>query len=355
MALDGTLLGNPNSFSGDPSAMTLFEYARQSNSPMVKAIIRSIYLTGNVNQDIPYKTMRTIERAGERYTGASMPRVDYVPFNQDPIGSTASPEPYRERVWRVLNEMDHDVIFDEDENGIPGWQEEKAQLMMDSWAIKANDYFINNNHATGDTNAPIGLKARLADATARIPSDLIVAANGGSGIDLSSSSSNIGLNANLLMLAIDNMFTAMGNKDGSGTVIYGAGIGINQISFALRNLPQGGGWRITTDNYDREIEKYRQAKITDLGRKIDQQTPVISVSEDVNGNIVNGGKYTSLYFVRYGASYFSGWHFRPPQLGPVMTKPNTVTKYRVLRYEHGYWVPNTRAIGRISGVKIIPG
>jgi hypothetical protein len=98
---------------------------------------------------------------------------------------------------------------------------------------------------------------------------------------------------------------------------------------------------------------FRGARIRDVGRTVDQSTRIITNTETTAGAADGTGKTTSIYAVRYGSKYFSGWQYdslRPQNLG--LDPTNGVMYNAVVDWSVGFWQSHTRAVARLFNIKM---
>lgn len=347
MSLDPSLLTSTGSFTGDPAALTLADLARYLDSTRSQATIKTLYEMGNALGDCPFITDEgALEQKVKRFTGKSIPRSDFMPPNLDPRAAKFTPEDYLEKAYIVRNFVDVDTVYLRAKNQIQNIQQMTPSMYLYSFTKKYNDYLINNDHITGDILGPVGIKYRLADPLNPLPADLVVNAGG---LDLSSAVT--AANAIQATFLFDEMFTSMDTDTGEGIVGYTNHFLKNAYNRALKVIPGGGGYNTTKDNFDRREDRYAGAKITDLGRKVDQISPVVGL-ENSDGTPNASGNYTSIYFVRYGSEQFHGWHWGAPSWDKAGVIDNRITSRMFFEYIFGWMNPNLRSLGRIYGIKV---
>jgi len=89
----------------DANALTLSEYAVQSNDPLVMKITFSLHKMANILQDIPLITKKTLVQNGVRFVD-NLPAVNWGQINQAPAVTRGKPSPYQEQIWLVRNQYD---------------------------------------------------------------------------------------------------------------------------------------------------------------------------------------------------------------------------------------------------------
>jgi len=333
-------------------AITLDQYAKFANNPLITAATMSLYDTTNVMKDIPLRTIPTIKVNGARYTflNNSAPNVNWVPLNTDPVLTQAIPVPWEEQLYLVRNGFRLDKRLKDDKNQYT----DPLKSMFDAWmkalAYDFNYKFLYNDHVTGDANAPVGINTRLVDPAYESPSDLLIDAGG---VDMSSALTSS--TANRFINVLQSAFDHLGAFDGENCVIYCGDSLVRAFEQGVRALGSGGGFSMTKDAFDRDIPTYKQAKIRYIGRKMDQVTQIITPTELATGAQSTSGTYTSLYVVRYDDDHLHGW--QPESLKPTYLGLNPITGVTynvVVDWGIGLIQQDIRSFARVYDIKVSP-
>lgn len=332
----------------DSSSLTLSDYALTSNSPLVQKITYSLLMNGSVLQDIPLKNYQSMVANGVRFLGSEgAPTVAFRALNADPSVTKSVPSAYQEQAYINSNNFDIDNVLLDDVNSI----QDPFAVQMGAYTkfltYKWNDVFINNEHITGDSHAPVGLRFRLDNAGSYdIPSEMKFAA-GGSTIDISA-----GSNGDALIESVQQMLDIMGAPDGNGVVLYMNELTRRKMDRAIRKLGTTGGFALNTDQFERRVYMYNGAVVRTIGRKADQTTQIITSTETTAG-ADGSSNYSSIYGVRFGDEQFSGWQFRSLEsafFGPFLLQ-NGVQKRITFDWPVGFWQESVRSISRMYGLK----
>ena len=332
--------------------ITLSDYALMSNSPIVQKISYSLIQNGSVLADLPMKQYKSMVANGVRFLGSGLVSVTSRSLNEDPASGRSVPTPFQEQAYILSKNFDVDKILLDDVNSIqdPWTVEIGAYLKALTYGV--NDRFINNDHVTagGDAKSIVGLRYRLDNpGDYSIPAEMKLDA----GVDLSGTISVT--NANKMIEVIDQLLQNMGDSEGNGVVLYCNDILRRKLNTSVRTLGAGAGFATTTDAFGRQITTYRGAKITSLGRKADQTTPIISQTETAAG-AQTGGTYTSIYGVKYSldGDGLYGWEFRSMEeaISPARILDNGTQWRMTFDYPVGVFQENVRAVGRIFDVKV---
>jgi hypothetical protein len=338
-------------------ALTLADYAAISNDNLVKEITKSLHKTWNALKDIPLQTSPSLRQVGMRYLNANIPAPNWTGINSEPVAFRSKPKSYEEQLYLVRNKLTVDRRLLNQPNSIIDPIEAQVQMFLEGFAYDFNDKFINNDPSVSSGgNTPDcfpGLNYRLKNAADYdIPAEMIVAsqdisannttglfASGGTGV----------ANANKFFADIQSLFDAMNSPDGDGIVLYMSELAKRQVEMAVRVMGIGAGFDITQDSYDRPVEKYKSATIRTVGRKSDGVTPIISNTQTI-GSLASA-KATSIFAVRYGTGYVTGWQsepFKPKYLG--LSNENGIMHNVLFDWGVGLWIPHTRALGRLDCV-----
>lgn len=331
----------------DASSLTLSDYALMSNSPLIQYISNGMLVLGNVLQDMPLVVDPTMQRQGMRWLGDNNNAENWRKLNEESTVTKSVPSPFQEQSYIRNNAFDVDTFISLDRNQIVEPFAGQLQKWMMDFTYGFNNIFINNNHITGDADAPVGLRWRLDNAaTYGIPTEMKLSA---AATDISA-----GSNVPKLTYYIDNMLIRMGAPEGDGVVIY-----VNEqvktlIDFGLKLAGTAGGFKTTQDAFDRSVTQYKNAKIRVIGRKADQTTQIITATEDTGG-LDASSTYSSMYFVKYGTeNAFYGWEFRSLEssvIGPFLL-PGGTQERMVVDWAVGLFQEHPRSIGRIYNIKV---
>jgi len=337
----------------DSSALTLGEYATSSNDPIVHKITFSLHNTLNVLQDIPLQTQPTFIRKGVKFID-NLPSVNWKPLGSIPTVTKGKPTPYEDQVWIVRNQFQVDEMVQNEQNSIGNFLETQIDAWMEAFQYDMNTKFFLNAHdgsggVTGDPNGPVGLKFRLDNAsTYGVASEMKIDF---AGTDMTTSMT--ATTANTFIENLQQVLDYMNTTTGDGVVIYMNDTLKRRFDRAIRVAGLGAGFAATKDAFDRSVDTYKNAKIRDVGRQVDQTTRVLGNESATGAAWTSGSKYTSMYAVRYGAGYFGGWQYRPLKPQRLGLDPTNGVAYNVVvNWAVGFWQEHTRAIARGYDIKI---
>lgn len=335
----------------DSNAYSLADYALNSNSPLVRAISYSLIQNDNIIQDLPLLTKKTLIANGVRFEG-NLPSVNWAPINSEGVTTKGTPTPYSEQLYLIRNYIDVDEMYVEEENSIVDPRAAQVEAYLKSVTYDFNDKFFNNDHISGNVNAPVGLRFRINNgSTFGVRPENII--NGG-GLDLTQATLvTTPSNGNKLLEFMDQLLWSVDSPTGAGVVIYANEVWRRRFAFAVRGMGTAGGFATTQDQFGRMIDTYKGAKFRDPGYKADQSTRIVPNTENSDGT-AGSSTYTSIYAVNFGTDHFYGWQFKDlsdavEDLGRI----NNGAIYRTyIRWAVGMMNASTRSIGRLYGLKM---
>lgn len=334
-------------------ALTLADYASLSNDPLIKEITKSLHKTWNALKDIPLSTNPSLRQTGMRYLNANIPTPNWTGLNAEPQTFKSKPKSYEEQLYILRNKLTVDRRILDQPNAIVDPVESQIQMFLEGFAYDFNDKFINNDPtstAAGNSGDCFpGLNYRLRNAVDYdIPSEMIIQSQNISSTQLFTTGATGGAySANKFIADLQNLFDNMNAPDGDGIVLYMSELTKRQIEMAIRVMGIGAGFDITQDSYDRPVEKYKNATVRTVGRKSDGVTPIISNTQTIG--TLTAAKATSIFAVRYGTGYVTGWQsepFKPKYLG--LSPENGIMHNVLFDWGVGLWVPHNRALGRLD-------
>jgi len=346
--------------------VTLADYALMSNQPLVQAVSMSLIDYGNILQDVQLTTKQSLIANGTRFEG-NLPTINWRPLNSEGVSVHGQPTPYQEQVYFMTNYVDVDKYIVQDQNQISDPRATQTALVLKALTYDINFTFFKNAHdGTGDANAPVGLRARIDDAASANkfgvrPENKIDC--GGSAADISQAGVTAKTGAAFFEM-LDLLLWSVDSPDGSGVVLYMNDYLRRRIDAVLKFMGTSGGLDQTRDQFDRSIERYKNAVIRDPGVKADQSTRILagnaiaagsgSVGETATGADSTGASanFASIYAVNYSTDHFFGWQFAPPNVQDLGLIYNGAIYRTLIDWAVGLVNASTRSIGRLYDIKI---
>lgn len=331
----------------DANAMTLAQYAVLSNNPLVKAVSFSLIDCGTAMADIPFVSKKTLIANGVRWEG-NLPSVTWGSINSLPGVTSGTPKPFQEQAYIMRAAVKVDKTLVDEENQIADPRGTQLAAYMKAFAYDFNDKFINNDHASGDANSLIGLKARIDGglqygvwSSAKIDAG---------GVDLSKATMTAAT-ANSFIEFLEQLLWTVDSPNGDGVTLYMNEVMKRRFATALRIMGTSGGFAITQDQFGRTVEKFMNAVIKDIGYKADQATRIITNTETSTG-ASGSSTFTSIYAVNYGMEHFYGWQYEPVAANDIGLLNDGVTYSTVIDWTGGVINNNIRSIARLYDIKM---
>lgn len=339
--------------------ITLADYAQMSNNPLVRAISYSLIDNGSVLQDIPLVSKKSFTINGARFEG-NLPTVNWSQLNAEGVTTKGTPTAYQEQVYILRNYIDVDKYIVEEENAIVDPRASQTEAYMKALTYDVNYKFIKNDHITGDVNAPVGLKYRVANGGAFgvRPENSIDAG----GVDLSLAGMTQAT-ANHFLVLLDQLLWSVDSPEGTGVKLYMNEVAKRQFAAAIRVMGTSGGFDVMQDQFNRTIQMYKGAVIRDIGYKADQSTRIIA-GNGVSGSGATGetaagadstgasATFTSIYAVNYSTDHFFGWQFEEPNVQDLGLIYNGVIYRTLVDWAVGLVNASTRSIARLYDIKL---
>lgn len=355
------MAGSAGLFSSN--ALTLADYALHSNSPMVRRVAMSLIDYGNILQDVPMTNKKSLIANGVRVEG-NIPNINWTPLNSEGVTIKGQPTAFQEQAYLFRNYVDVDKLLVEDENQIQDPRAVQTQIVLKARTYDLNYKFFKNDHASGDSNAPVGLRYRIDNGgTFGVRSENKIDAGG---LDVSQASLvTTPSNGNKMIEYLDQLLWSVDAPDGAGVVLYMNDYMKRRLHFMLRALGTSGGLDITRDQFNREIMSYKNAVIRDPGVKADQTTRIIlgpgaagvsgqngETAAGADGTTNTSPNYTSIYAVNYSDEHFFGWQFEELNVQDLGLVYNGVLYRTLIDWAVGFMNVSIRSLGRLYDIKI---
>lgn len=332
-------------------SMTMAQWAAMSNEPLVQAVTWSLIEAGSVMaRDIPFLNNESLYVNGVRFEGG-LPAIKWAQLNEEGVTVSMAPSPFQEQVFIIRNQVDIDEYLVRDKNAIRDVRSTQLEGLLRSIAYDFNEKFISNRHDTGEPNAIVGIRNRIANgSTYGVRSENLI---NGNALDLTAATlASTPQNANTLLELFDQMLFSVDAPDGSpSVVIYCNEVFKRRLNRAVRGLGTAGGFAQSQDMFGRTVDTYKSCQIRDIGRKRDQSSLIITNTESANG-LAESSAHTSVYAVNYADGHFGGWQFDPlaaRDLGLL----NSGMQFRAfVSWAGGLINYNTRSLARIYGLKM---
>lgn len=336
----------------DQNALSLSEFATQSNDPDAAEAAFVFIKASSVFTDLPLITDPTMKKNGNRFID-NLAGPTWVPLNTEGTTVKSKATPFSEEIWIMRNYIDVDEILAADKNAAGNFVNQQATAYLKGTAFDLNDKFINNNHTTGDANSFVGLRARLDNPTIYGNNPACKISCGG--VDLSDSGQTAAT-SNTMISYLQQGLDEMGESEGDGCTAYFNDDTMRRIEKGVRMLGAGGGWDMTKDAFGRQLLTYRNCKVRRIGRKAPlaggvQTVQIISSTETAAG-ADGASTFTSGYIVKYGEDSLCGWQPWALKPRPKYNLDSGVIERVVFSWAFGIWQEDTRAAVRLYNIKV---
>jgi hypothetical protein len=331
------------------NALTMAQYAIMSNDVPVAAVTNSLIDNGSIlARDIPFVNKQSLIMNGVRWEG-NLPTINWSQINAEGVVTSGTPTPYQEQAYISRNLLDVDKFLLMDQNQIIDPREAQLSAYLKAWAYDFNWRFINNAHnaATGtDTNAPVGIRARIDNGTQfGVRAENKIDA-GGVVLTASATAATFGA----FLEFVDQLLWSVDSPDGTGVVLYAN----NQMQWRWNRLARQfsgqGGFSTATDQMGRTLTMYRNAVVQDPGLKADQTTRIITSTETAAG-LDGSSTMTSIYAVNYANDHFIGWQMQPLLATNIGQLEAGSTFRTLVDWAGGLMNLSTRSLGRLYDLK----
>jgi hypothetical protein len=269
-------------------AFTLAQLAKIEKQALKRGVMLNILRFCRIMETFPFENVSALDNIAVRWS--SLPDVA---FRKIGAGYTASEGDYdqiHESVYAFGGDINLDRIFGKVKNTIVDPRKDQVKMKTKAMAYKFNDYLINGDHAT-DADGFEGLKKRVAGMPSR-QTVYVAAAASAAHVPITDATT-----ARTFLDKWEEAYYKCNNGEVK-TILCNEGIrwGFARV-LRLAQIGGGGFLDVTRDSFDREILRYKNASIVDMGFKKDQATEIITDTE-VAGD--GGADATSAYFVSYG-------------------------------------------------------
>lgn len=330
-----------------PNAMTLAQHAVISNDPLALYVVNSVHSLGSVAQDIPFKNTGTMKTRGVRFTNDGLPTPTFRKVNAKTESVRANFQDQTEQAYILSNNIDVDRAVLLDKNAISDPRVVQLNAYMQSVMFMTNDFFFNNNHTSGNADAPVGLRARIDNPSVYGINSAMKIDGGGVVMTTSLTADS----ANQFLALLQKVLYDMGAPDGDGVVFYMNETLRVRFDMAVRKLGAGAGFNTLQDAFGRTVDRFKNAVIRTVGRKADGSTKIITDTE-TNAGADGASTFTSLYAARYGEGFGMGWQMEPLKIQDYGQVSGENYWRLFIEWIYGYMFEHDRSIARVYNIKV---
>lgn len=335
----------------DGEAVTLDQYAMQSENPAIQALTYALLTPENVLNDIPMVTDTNLNMRGLRLLPEGIPDQfnGWGRLNEAVNTFNADFKDFEEAAALIRQNMSIDRRLKQQK----GWIGDPIKERVAAWKRllipELNETFIYNkpSGAGGNPLAWTGIDERLRDkAKYKSLDENSIDCNG-----LNFTRSMTRDNALDFWEYLNEGLARVGAPDGEGCVAYVNFAIKGRINRAAMLGGEGGGFNGTQDAFGRMLDRWRNCRIRDLGFKKDSKTPIISTTETSAG-VRTGGDRCSIRIVHYGDEWFRGWQTNglQPEYSKGTGKEAFMEHY-LIDWALGLFQPHPQAICRLYNLE----
>jgi len=266
---------------------TLVELSKVETDTLRKSVIDTLLMEAVVMQIVPWETIGTLATTIVRM--GTLPSVGFRSVNEGYASGRGSLEQKVENISLLGGYFDVDKAIARAKNTIASVRAIATVMETKAIAYEFNDKYINGNPES-DPEEFKGLKSRVDDQVADgYTGQKVDFQCDGVGILNSSTESHDFLNF------LDTLIYQI--RGHNPDIIH-----MNSTTLlAIRALLRKEKLLDTTkDFFDRAIDTYAGAMLSDIGVMADQTTEIITITETAAGTATTGGESTSIYAVKFG-------------------------------------------------------
>lgn len=317
---------------------TLAELSKLEHDTLRKSVLDTLIMESNLMELIPWETIGTLTTTLVRYQ--DLPSVGFRKVNEGFAESTGTFEQKVESVALGGLDIDTDKVIARSKNTVADARAIQQMMALKSFAYKFNDLFISGN-PTADPEVFKGLRLRVDDVFDNGFVNQKFAANDTDTGILNSQTTRFDF-----LQDFDKLIYSISGHDPAYALMN------QKMLLALRSvLIRERLLTYNQDMFDRQVDMYRNTRLTDIGVKQDQVTEIILNTETPGGAPSGGSENTSIYVCKFGiGTDFWGIQMYPLEvvdLGELQTAP----KYRTrMDWPHSMADINPRSIARMYGI-----
>ena len=312
--------------------ITLVEFAKECNDPLVKGVADTLWRESDPMKYIPWENIGSLYKKMLRIQ--TLPSVARRKLNATWASASGTTEPVTEGIALIGGNIDIDKEMVEGNQTIEDIRTIQTTMKVTALAYEFNDTFINGSQLTDEDDID-GLKARCnrTDMSAQ----KLLSATGTSYID------DTQAHALSFLKEMDKLTYSIDGH--SPTFLVTNSMGLRNINSALRIADV---LNKTKDQFGNLVTMWGNAPIYDIGVDADQSTLIIP-AEDIAG--AAGSGYFSIYAVKVGeGTDFWGIQKHPLEVKDAGLLEDQVTYRTNVNWPVGLAQIKKRSIARLYGI-----
>jgi hypothetical protein len=312
---------------------TLASYELTAPDNLSKAIAHTWREASPILDMLSFKTSGLLSQKFLRY--GNLPTVPWRKIGETFANLTATPDNVEERLYFMGAKIDTPYEYVKAES-LVDVRAARTEAVMKSAAFGFNQAFFTNTPLT-DEDAPVGLWYRLVN-------DLPSTQNFAASLDISPDTAATTWQHKMFDV-VDDLLDRVDGTPAEKILFMGRTM-YRRFQSAMRS---SNLLATTTDSLGRQFMTYGQggAKVLDVGYKVDattgaQTSPILGDAETAF-TALTGGAVSSMYCVRFGEPYVSGWCQEMPTAEDVGQTEDRVNYRTVVRFSPGLYIVNPRS------------
>lgn len=312
---------------------TLASYELTAPDNLSKAIAHTWREASPILDMLSFKTSGLLSQKFLRY--GNLPTVPWRKIGETFANLTATPDNVEERLYFMGAKIDTPYEYVKAES-LVDVRAARTEAVMKSAAFGFNQAFFTNT-PLADEDAPVGLWYRLVND---LPSTQAFAAS----LDISPDTAATTWQHKMFDV-VDDLLDRVDGTPAEKILFMGRTM-YRRFQSAMRS---SNLLATTTDSLGRQFMTYGAggAKVLDVGHKVDattgaQTSPILGDAETAF-TALTGGAVSSMYCVRFGEPYVSGWCQEMPTAEDVGQTEDRVNYRTVVRFSPGLYIVNPRS------------
>jgi hypothetical protein len=325
------------------TVLTLAEYANDPR-PLVAGVAKVLREDSIFMDVLPFEDVGAL--AVKVIREGTMPTISWRKAGAA-HGSTKGTKPTQveEAAFSFGNYVDTDIVYMRDRS--PRLYDPRTywtEMTVKAMAREFNDAAINGV-PTANPDRPTGLWYRVINDLAATQNITSAADGGAGGLDISPDAVTLAANINTFFEKLDALIYALPGHTADYLLMNDTML-LRYESIAR----QSGFLKVTEDALGRKFTEYKGAKFLDMGLKVDDSTRIITNTETVAGTALTTGTATSIYAVKLGKEYFTGWQEYGMDVKDKGELEDGVSYRVIIDWVIGLALSHPRSVARLYGL-----
>ena len=320
------------------SAYTLADFESRATSTLQKAVIRTWRTKAPVMERLKWKKVSTLDMTMLRTK--TLPTAAWVKLGESLPAMKGTTEPYKERIYKMGGKIDVPREYTQ-ATSVVDERANQESMATEAMACSFNDAVINGDPLT-DEDSLVGLFWRFINLL-----DSGQSKDGG-GLDISPDTSTTGWEFSIL----DKLDALRDLCEGNDCDAFLMDILTKErLEAAFR---KGGLLSHTVDQVGRRFMTLGDGGplIIPMGYKGDQSTKIIAHVENAAGTAITGATFTSIYALKFGEPYLTGFHLNDIRVEDKGELEDGVNMRTIVDWTPGLYQIHPRAIARMYNLQV---